>query len=231
MHDHDTKKLSLRATDALLNSRLRKFLAIYEHSNIHKAAEELSISQPALTVALKQLEESFGEPLFRRSVQGMIPTPAGNLLYRYACSIEQTARLAIESLLEARDGTSRKLRVGAGVAWTTTVLPSVLTQLRSDFPGLSVDLVVGVGDQLASLYRKGKIDLFFSASPVVQYDLTDVHRKYLTNLAMVAVADSKNALSSKKRVSAKDLVEAEWLVFMRMTAFSIYPIITCPCAD
>lgn len=219
MHDHDTKKLSLKATDSLLTSRLRKFLAIYERSSIHRAAEELRISQPALTVALKQLEESFGEPLFQRSVQGMTPTAAGDLLYRYACSLRQTARLAIESFVEARDGVTRKLRVGAGVAWTTTVLPSVLTTLRSEYPGLSVDLVAGVGDQLASLYRKGEIDLFFSASPVVQYDLTDVHRKYLTNLSMAAIADKDNPLAAKSSVTAADLVAMEWAGFYEDDSF------------
>lgn len=219
MNDLDRNNLSLNATNALLHSRLRKFLAIYEHSNIHKAADDLRISQPALTVALKQLEESFGTPLFQRSVQGMTPTPAGKLLYRYASSIRQTARLAVESFAEVRDGVTRKLRVGAGVAWTTTVLPDALAALRSDYPGLSVDLIAGVGDQLASLYKKGEIDLFFSASPVVQDDLTDIHRKYLTNLPMVAVADSRHPLSAKRSVSAGDLVAAEWAGFYEDESF------------
>ena len=71
------KNYQLKRRIPLLTSRLRKFLAIYERSSIHRAAEELRISQPALTVALKQLEESFGEPLFQRSVQGMTPTRGG----------------------------------------------------------------------------------------------------------------------------------------------------------
>ncbi len=215
----DTKKLSSNATDALLNSKLRKFLAIYEQASIHKAAEDLRISQPALTVALKQLEESFGEVLFTRSVHGMAPTVAGDLLYRYACSIRQTARLAIESFAEARAGVTKRLRVGAGVAWTTTVLPAILTKLRAKYPGLSVDLVAGVGDQLAALYSKGEIDLFFSASPAVQTDLADVTRQHLTNLPMVAVADCRNPIAQKPRVSAADLVSVEWAGFYEDESF------------
>ncbi len=215
----DTKKLSSNATDALLNSKLRKFLAIYEQASIHKAAEDLRISQPALTVALKQLEESFGEVLFTRSVHGMAPTLAGDLLYRYACSIRQTARLAIESFAEARAGVTKRLRVGAGVAWTTTVLPAILTKLRAKYPGLSVDLVAGVGDQLAALYSKGEIDLFFSASPAVQTDLADVTRQHLTNLPMVAVADCRNPIAQKPRVSAADLVSVEWAGFYEDESF------------
>lgn len=215
----DTKKLSSNATDALLNSKLRKFLAIYEQASIHKAAEDLRISQPALTVALKQLEESFGEVLFTRSVHGMAPTLAGDLLYRYACSIRQTARLAIESFAEARAGVTKRLRVGAGVAWTTTVLPAILTELRAKYPGLSVDLVAGVGDQLAALYSKGEIDLFFSASPAVQTDLADVTRQHLTNLPMIAVADCRNPIAQKPRVSAADLVSVEWAGFYEDESF------------
>ena len=215
----DTKKLSSNATDALLNGKLRKFLAIYEQASIHKAAEDLRISQPALTVALKQLEESFGEVLFTRSVHGMAPTLAGDLLYRYACSIRQTARLAIESFAEARAGVTKRLRVGAGVAWTTTVLPAILTKLRAKYPGLSVDLVAGVGDQLAALYSKGEIDLFFSASPAVQTDLADVTRQHLTNLPMVAVADCRNPIAQKPRVSAADLVSVEWAGFYEDESF------------
>nr|WP_319390014.1 LysR family transcriptional regulator [uncultured Cohaesibacter sp.] len=203
----------------MLNSKLRKFLAIYEQASIHKAAEDLRISQPALTVALKQLEESFGEVLFTRSVHGMAPTVAGDLLYRYACSIRQTARLAIESFAEARAGVTKRLRVGAGVAWTTTVLPAILTKLRAKYPGLSVDLVAGVGDQLAALYSKGEIDLFFSASPAVQTDLADVTRQHLTNLPMVAVADCRNPIAQKPRVSAADLVSVEWAGFYEDESF------------
>nr|WP_321526301.1 LysR family transcriptional regulator [uncultured Cohaesibacter sp.] len=203
----------------MLNSKLRKFLAIYEQASIHKAAEDLRISQPALTVALKQLEESFGEVLFTRSVHGMAPTLAGDLLYRYACSIRQTARLAIESFAEARAGVTKRLRVGAGVAWTTTVLPAILTKLRAKYPGLSVDLVAGVGDQLAALYSKGEIDLFFSASPAVQTDLADVTRQHLTNLPMVAVADCRNPIAQKPRVSAADLVSVEWAGFYEDESF------------
>ncbi len=219
MKSIDKKKLSLNASDALLNSKLRKFLAVYEHSNIHKAANELRISQPALTVSLKQLEESFGEQLFTRSVQGMSPTAAGDMLYRYASSIRQTAKLAAEALVEARDGVTRKLRVGAGVAWTSTILPSVFAQMRREYHGLSIDLISGVGDQLAALYSRGEIDLFFSASPVVRYDLADVDRIYLTNLPMIAIADHRNPLAFEKRISAADLVAVDWAGFYEDESF------------
>lgn len=219
MDDFNRKNLSLSAQDIFLSGKLAKFLQIYEAGNIRKAAEAMRISQPPLTVALKELEAALGETLFVRSQHGVTPTPAGDLLYNYASSMRQTAHLAFESFAQRRNGKPQKLRIGAGVAWTSSVLPDVLSDLRSIHPDLAFDMMTGVSDQLAASFAKGDVDMFIAASPINNNELTDVKRQYIGNLKMIAVADRDSSIAQQKNVSIADLVAHDWAGFLEDETF------------
>lgn len=218
--DHlNIKNLSKSAQDVFLSGKLKKFIQIYEARNIRKAAEQLRISQPPLTIALKQLEEALGQTLFTRSAHGVTPTPQGELLYRYASSMRQTAKLAFETLSQEPKGTNYRLRIGAGVAWTSAILPQVLSDLRSNHANLTFDMIEGVSDQLAASFTKGDIDLFIAASPMNDRELTDVTRQNMGNLKMFAVADRHSIIAQKKNVTIADLIETEWAGFLEDEIF------------
>ena len=204
---------------AFLNRRTEQFLALFETGNIHRAAEQLGISQPALSMSLKQLEDELGAPLFQRMPRGVVPTEAGDVLYRYATSSRQAARLAAEEIAALATGTLSKLRLGAGVAWTTTVLPGVLIDLHARYPGMLIDVVTGVGDQLAALFLSGEIDVFLAAGSMTSLDAPDIQTEFVVNLPMRAVADPDNELARRDVVTPADLVQVEWAGFYEDEGF------------
>ncbi|WP_298852829.1 LysR family transcriptional regulator [uncultured Ruegeria sp.] len=196
-----------------MNRRIEQFLAVYEEKNIHKAAEVLGISQPALTVSLKNLEEALGAKLFTRSVKGMSPTPAAGVLYRFGMTLHQCGRFVDEEIQGLSGGITGRLRVGAGVAWATTVLPDVMNRMHEKFPALSIDLITGVGDQLATRLIDGELDVVVAAGSVQSLASPEFHCEPMINLPMKIVADPKSKLAQQSVVSPEQLASVKWVSF------------------
>lgn len=187
---------------------------MHDAGNIHRAAAQLGLSQPALTVSLRTLEDEVGALLFERSVKGVVPTAAGALLYRHACTMRTAAFHAREEVNALRTGETGTLRVGAGVAWSTTVLPRVLREMRGAYPSLTVDLLTGVGDQLAAQFSEGKIDLLLVAGPLSNLETSeDVRRQHLVNLPMELIVDRAHPLTGKGPVRVVDIARHDWVGF------------------
>lgn len=205
--------------NALLSRKVVQFLAVFDTGNIHRAADQLGISQPALSMSLKQLEEELGAPLFQRRPRGVVPTEAGDIFFRFATSSRQAARIAAEEITALTSGTPGKLRLGAGVAWTTTVLPGVLVDLHAQYPGMLIDVVTGVGDQLAAWFLSGEIDVILAAGSMTSLDTPDIETEFVVNLPMRAVADPNNDLARCEVVTPADLVQVEWAGFYEDQSF------------
>jgi DNA-binding transcriptional LysR family regulator len=195
------------------NRRISQFMAIYETQNIHRAAEMLGITQPALTVSLRNLEEELGHKLFDRSTKGMAPTPAGEALFRFGATLQQGGRLAAGEIRRLGGDGSGRLRIGAGVAWTTTLLPGLLREMHRRFPDLSIDLISGVGDQLATRLIDGELDVVLAAGSIDRLDSAEFRQDHLVNMEMKAVADPRSRLGRKRKITVEDLVSVDWVGF------------------
>src|SRR5699024_12446862 len=119
--------------------RLEYFVAIVDAGTITRAAELLLVAQPALSQHVAALETEFREQLLIRSRKGVIPTPAGHALYRYARAIlrlEDAARRDITSDIDNPTG-----RVSSALAPSRRLSPSIhpiLPALRERYPGILV---------------------------------------------------------------------------------------------
>lgn len=199
--------------DAFLGRRLLHFLAAADAGNLHRAAETLGLSQPALTVSLRNLEQEIDATLFERSVKGVTLTPAGELFYRHAGALRTASRQAQDELKALRTGEAGTLRIGAGVAWSATVLPEVLRDMRRDYPGLSIDLLTGVGDQLAMQFAEGRIDLLLVAGGLAGQPLEDARREQLVTLPMELVVARDHPLVGQGPVGVRQIAGYDWVGF------------------
>lgn len=209
----------MRNLSAFLNRRTGHFLTIYETGNIHEAADEIGLTQPAVTMSLRQLEGDLGTKLFERTTKGVTPTEAGRIYYRHACTLRQSALYAAQEIEKSVSGRSGTLRIGAGVAWATTVIPGVLIDIEKKFPDLSINLVTGVGDQLATLFETGKLDVYLAAGPMAPESSPDYSCTFLTNIPMIAVAGPWHPLARKKSVTLEELVATKWAGFYEDDTF------------
>jgi len=108
------------------NFRLKVFRAVAKHLNFRKAAEELCLTQPAVTLQIKALEQHLGVLLFDRSGARISLTPAGAMLLKYARKIEQLETAALAGLSQLAGEQRGDFRIGASLTIAQYILPRVL---------------------------------------------------------------------------------------------------------
>lgn len=144
--------------------QLRYFLRVAERQNFTRAAEELSISQPALSRSIQKLEEELGQPVFERRMRSLTLTDAGILLLsraQAALSILEDTKAEITD-----DGKSGRVRVGAIPTIAPYFLPKILRRFSREFPKAALIVREDTTDSLLQCCRQGEIDLAILAMPV-----------------------------------------------------------------
>lgn len=149
-----------RALDQLLKFRqLRMVEALVRAPSLTRAAAELGVTQPALTKAVRELEDVLGEPLFERHARGVRPTAAGLALARFA----RTALAELHRFEDALDlqDEDQALNVAVGVLPVAAVglLPEVVRRARAEQPAVRIRPVEGSTDALLGRLEAGEIDL------------------------------------------------------------------------
>lgn len=197
----------------LLSKFAQQFIIIHETKSMRKAAETLAISQPALSINLRKTEERLGYPLFTRQANGMASTPLGDLLYSHSKSILNASRLLEDEIDFITKRSQKRLRVGLGVVWTTTLLPKVLKRLRREFPDYNFDFITGVAEEIGEKLKLGEIDIMIAAeTPKLSGDNTIV-RVFLNDINYVAICNERSNLAKFEVTSLEDLSRSEIAAF------------------
>lgn len=133
--------------------------ALNRSGNLHRAASELRITQPAATKTLKDLEDMLGVALFTRSSRGMAPTTIGIAVVEAATRIlSETQRLASEVSVLAAGGHGQ-VALGTINAATPDLIPRALAILKARYPRLTVNVLTGTSDQLLRLLEQRNLDV------------------------------------------------------------------------
>lgn len=144
--------------------QLRYFLQVARRASFTRAAEDLLISQPALSRSIQKLEEELGQPVFERKARSVSLTDAGTLLQARA---QQVLTILEDTRAEITDdGCSGRVRVGAIPTIAPYFLPEVLRQFADRFPQASVIVQEQTTDLLLKSCTQGEIDLAIVALPV-----------------------------------------------------------------
>jgi LysR family nitrogen assimilation transcriptional regulator len=142
--------------------QLRYFAKVAELGSFTAAAQELHVSQPALGMQIKKLEEEVGAQLLARHSRGAAATPAGAILLAHARDILQRVELARNAVRRYGDGKTATFRVGVTPSIGRALAIKMLER-ATDYPGTVELLIVqAFGDALADLMRQGKLDFAFT---------------------------------------------------------------------
>ncbi len=152
--------------------QLRAFLEVARAGGVHRAADRLNLTQPAVTARIKSLERGFGTELFDRS-QSMTLTRRGDALLGYA---EQYLELhaLIERDVVGADGVCRLFRIGVSETIAQSWLPDFVRSLRAEFPNLIVEITVDISSVLRQRLLSEEIDLGLLMGPVSDYRVDNV---------------------------------------------------------
>ncbi len=153
--------------------QLQTFLWVARLQGVRRAAEQMNISQPAVTARLQALEDHLQVKLFERTTRGVVLTREGELLRGYA---EQIAFVQDEIRQRVSDPTGLEglFRVGASETIAETWLPRFLEQLNTDYPRLTLELTVDISFNLREALLAGQLDLALLMGPVSAYTVNNV---------------------------------------------------------
>ena len=149
----------------LENFRLKVFRTVAEHLNFRKAAEHLFLTQPAITLQIKGLEDDLGIRLFNRAANRVSLTPQGSLLLGYAKKIATLVSEA-EQELGAKDGkVSGEFSLGVSTTIAQYVLPRVLGAFLDEHPCVQFSLHSGNTSEIVQLLLDDKLSVGLIEGP------------------------------------------------------------------
>src|SRR5437764_15428498 len=190
--------------------RVRAFVALTEQHHMPSVAESLGITQPAVSIAVRQLEDSIGVPLFERTARGMMPTPAGAALALRLKRALAEIRHAVADIASLRGITQGTVMVGALPLGRTRLLPESIAGVVARYPGLHIATMEGSFESLAASLRSGDLDFILGALRPAE-SASDLVGEPLAHDELAIVSRNGHPWTGRKHISPRDLSRARWV--------------------
>lgn len=146
--------------------QLRTFIDVVNLGSFSAAAVKANLSQPAISLQVRQLEKKLGVTLIERVGRKARPTAAGTQLLDYAKHIDAAVAVALEGMAQYASGALSRVRLGTGATSAIYLLPPVIKGLRQQFPNLEIVVSTGNAGDVARAVEDGTIDIGFVTLPV-----------------------------------------------------------------
>ena len=143
----------------LENFRIRVFRAVAHHLNFSRAAEELLLTQPAVTQQIKALEEEIGSPLFDRGGGRISLTPGGQALLPFADRLKALDEEALAAIGSACGEHAGELALGASQTIAQYLLPNMIATFMKSNPRVHVTAKSGNSDEMLEALVRGEVHL------------------------------------------------------------------------
>lgn len=135
------------------------FLAVYRTGSLGRASQQLNLTQPAVSKAIRRLERSLEVPLFEREARGMVPTHYAEALVRHAELIGSELERAAEEIAAMRGAARGRAKIGGTPSVVERLFPAAIAGLLAHRPGLVLELREALENELLDALLKGELDL------------------------------------------------------------------------
>lgn len=188
---------------------MRVFVTTAEQRNFSRAAELLNLSQPGVSLHIRNLENEFGTKLMIRSPKLVKLTEAGEILYQRAKEILALYEAAKQDIYRLHDMVTGSLHIGASFTIGEYVLPRLLASFAEQYPQVEMDLTIGNTEAIVQSIRESKLDLGLVEGEVHATDL--IITPYMRD-EMILVAAASHPLASLKLIKTDTLHHQVWVV-------------------
>jgi DNA-binding transcriptional LysR family regulator len=199
----------------LLGAQLTAFVDVARQGSVSRAAENLLVSQPALTARLKRLEEELGASLFVRQPRGMRLTEAGEAYLPFAMR-------ALDTLAEGRHvvnayegGGAGRLALGAAPAVSTYVLPALLKRFAVGHPRVAVSVRTGHSEEVLDLVLREQVDLGL----VRALRHPEIVSTPLYEDRLVLVVEPEHRFASRRGIEVAEIGQEQVILFDRTSSY------------
>ncbi len=188
---------------------LEVFLSVAKHLNFTRAGEEVHLSQPSVSVRIRQLERDLGSKLFEQLGKRIALTEAGQLLLPYALRVMAAMDDALHAIDELKGLERGSLRIGASTTPGMYLIPQTIAQFKQQYPKIDVHLAVRDTRQIEEGVIRNEFDFGFVGGHLAG-DEVDV-LPWMTD-HLVLVVPSNHVLARKKSVKVADLRKERFIL-------------------
>lgn len=182
---------------------LRIFLAVAEERSFSRAAAKVHRTQPAVSQAVKRLEDDLGEQLFDRTSKSGTLTDAGRVLQNYGQRLVRLAEEAESAMRELRDLRRGRVLIGANEAAIHTLLP-LIARFRQKVPDIAVDVRRVPARQIAVEVQQGSLDFGALTFRPAEEGLLEVS---VGSDELVLLMPPSHRFAKRQQVSMEDVAE------------------------
>ncbi|WP_338448916.1 LysR family transcriptional regulator [Niallia oryzisoli] len=188
---------------------LKTFVTLVEVKNFTKTAEILRMSQPSVSLHIKNLEKEFQTKLFLRSPKILKITPTGELLYDRAKQMITIYEQTKQDILEHQNSIKGELKIGASFTIGEYILPPLLYDLQKKYPELDLQVTIGNTEEIVQSVRLFQVDIGLIEGHTNEKELTV--QPFMQDELFI-VASNNHELTHKRDVTITDLQNQEWVV-------------------
>src|SRR5438445_11542235 len=153
-------------------AHLRALGAVARHASFSRAAGELGVTQPAVSMQVRQLERALGQPLLERVGKRAFPTRAGELLLAHADRALRELEAGVERVQQLRGVVAGRVRLGTSASISIYLLPPGLRRFRTRYPETEVVIVTGNAAEITRAVVANELDVGIVSLPVRDRELS-----------------------------------------------------------
>jgi len=196
-------------------TQLEFFVSVVEEGSFSKAAERVFRTQPAVSIAVRRLEDEVGAPLLERSQKTPKLTEAGELVYDYAKRILLLRDQARETVEELRSLERGRVRIGANESTSLYLLPHLILQYREKHPNVKVEIYRHVSERLPREVLDRNVDFALLAYEPVDSELESFP---ILRDELILIMHPEHQLAGRDLLAVEDLGEECFLAHNVKTA-------------
>jgi LysR family transcriptional regulator for metE and metH len=188
--------------------QMRALAAVAQSRNLTEAAGRLGLTQPAVTLQLKNLEDLAGLPILQRTPDGMVPTQAGAALLRLHDRVEAALADCGNALDMMKGLTGGRVSIGA-VSTAKYFAPFVIAEFARLHPGIDLKLTIGNREDVVQGLRDYSLDLAISGRPPADLDLD---KRLIGDHPHVVIGPAHHPLAKFHHVDLRTLVNETFII-------------------
>lgn len=188
--------------------QIRAFAALAQSRSFAEAAARLHLSQPALSNALKTLEDTVGGQLLARTTRTFALTPEGEDFYPVALRLLKDWDEALDDLHSRFALRFGKISIASMPSFAGNLLPIAIRRYKADYPDVNIALHDVIAEEVVAMVRSGRAEMGISFDPGEHDDLCFTP---LFTDTFIAILPLEHPLAAQSRVSAADLLRYDFI--------------------
>lgn len=196
---------------------LHVLLTVTKCGSMGKAAEQLSVSQPAISKVVADMEHALGVPLLDRQARGVEPTIYARALLDRGVAVFDELKQAIKQVEFLANPTAGDVSIGSTIAIAVGFIPAVIDRLSRRYPGIVFHLSAGEASTTYQALEERTVDVVIS--PIFASIDDHIRAEVLYSEPLVVIAGAQSSWARRRKVALRDLMNESWTLPARKSLY------------